>query len=160
MELELAKGTKAFSQEETIRRNYIIETLKKIFEIYGFSPLETPILQRYETLTAKYAGGSEITKEILGVLVTKTNIKNVDMPIKDIQDILEIPVICTIPEDRAIKFSQAKKDAVIHTHPESASSIQYKRLAAEILGIKYEEEVIKEEQSSIFKSLINWFLNR
>ena len=64
MQLESAKGTKNFSNEEAIKRSYIIETLRKIFEKYGFNPLETPILQKYDVLTAKYAGGSEITKEI------------------------------------------------------------------------------------------------
>lgn len=63
MQLQTAKGTRDFPPEEKIPRNQIVDTLKKIFEKYGFSPLETPILERYETLSAKYAGGSEILKE-------------------------------------------------------------------------------------------------
>ena len=97
----------------------------------------------------------EMKKEILGIVVTKTNAKNVDMPINDIQDILETPVIEIIPEDRAIKFSQAKKDAVIHTHPESASAVQYKRLAAELIGINYNQELPK--QDNVFEFILKWF---
>jgi len=63
MQLQTAKGVRDFPPEEKILRNQIVETLKKNFENYGFSPLETPILERYETLAAKYAGGSEILKE-------------------------------------------------------------------------------------------------
>ncbi len=63
MELQTAKGTRDFPPEEKILRNRVVDTLKTIFEKYGFSPLETPILERYETLSAKYAGGSEILKE-------------------------------------------------------------------------------------------------
>lgn len=49
--------------EEKILRNEIVDTLKTIFECYGFYPIETPILERFSTLSAKYAGGSEILKE-------------------------------------------------------------------------------------------------
>ena len=63
MQLERAKGTEDFPPEKKILRNEIIEKLKKVFERYGFNPLETPILERYSTLSAKYAGGSEILKE-------------------------------------------------------------------------------------------------
>ena len=63
MELQNAKGTRDFPPEEKILRNQIVSTLTKNFEKYGFSPLETPILERFETLSAKYAGGSEIIKE-------------------------------------------------------------------------------------------------
>ena len=64
MKIERAKGTKDMSPEEEIVKQKIVGTLKEIFELYGFSPLDTPILERLSTLTAKYAGGSEITKEI------------------------------------------------------------------------------------------------
>lgn len=60
----MAKGTKDMPPEEELAKQQIISTLKKTFEVYGFSPLETPVLERMETLTAKYGGGSEITKEI------------------------------------------------------------------------------------------------
>ena len=63
MELQRAKGTRDFMPEEKILRNEIVSTLKAIFERYGFYPIETPILERFSTLSAKYAGGSEILKE-------------------------------------------------------------------------------------------------
>lgn len=63
MELQRAKGVRDFSPEEKILREKIVSILKTNFERYGFSPLETPIIERYETLSAKYAGGDEILKE-------------------------------------------------------------------------------------------------
>lgn len=60
----MAKGTKDLPPQEEIARQKIVGTLRKFFEIYGFSPLETPVLERLDTLTMKYGGGSEITKEI------------------------------------------------------------------------------------------------
>ncbi len=64
MELQLAKGTKDISGEEEILKQEILSSLKKNFELYGFNPLSTTILERLDTLTSKYAGGEEITKEI------------------------------------------------------------------------------------------------
>ena len=54
---------KDLSPEESIFRNQIINLIKQSFENYGFSPLETPIVERFDILSAKYAGGEEILKE-------------------------------------------------------------------------------------------------
>lgn len=58
------KGTNDFLPEEQIIRNKITDTLRKYFESYGFLPLETPQLCYYDLLASKYAGGSEILKEV------------------------------------------------------------------------------------------------
>ena len=63
MDLQLPKGTRDFSPEEKILRDKIVETLKEIFEIYGYAALDTPILERFDVLASKYAGGAEILKE-------------------------------------------------------------------------------------------------
>src|SRR3989338_6950966 len=63
MKLEKAKGTRDLLPSEAIPRQAILDKLRKTFELYGFSPAETPILERYETLSSKYAGGAEILKE-------------------------------------------------------------------------------------------------
>jgi len=64
MKLQLAKGVRDITPENKIKKQQIVETLKQTFEEYGFSPLETPIIERKETLTSKYAGGEEILKEM------------------------------------------------------------------------------------------------
>ncbi|MDP4012359.1 MAG: histidine--tRNA ligase [Candidatus Nanoarchaeia archaeon] len=63
MKIERAKGTRDFLPKEALARQSMTDKLRKVFEKYGFSPTETPILERYETLASKYAGGSEILKE-------------------------------------------------------------------------------------------------
>lgn len=57
MEVETAKGVRDFGPDEKILRNHIVKTITGVFELYGFSPLETPIIERMETLTAKFAAG-------------------------------------------------------------------------------------------------------
>jgi histidyl-tRNA synthetase len=63
MNLKLPKGTRDFSPKEQIVRSELVNTLKKTFELYGFSPLETPLIERFDVLSSKYAGGAEILKE-------------------------------------------------------------------------------------------------
>ncbi|MEK6932624.1 MAG: histidine--tRNA ligase [Nanoarchaeota archaeon] len=62
-DIQLARGVKDIEVEEKIQVNRVIKIITEVFEKYGFNPLQTPILERYETLAAKYAGGSEILKE-------------------------------------------------------------------------------------------------
>ncbi len=63
MDIKLPKGTRDLSPEEKILRDKIISTLKNVFELYGYAPLETPILEKWDILASKYAGGAEILKE-------------------------------------------------------------------------------------------------
>ena len=59
MKLERAKGTRDFSPKEQMLRKYVMSKLSKVFELYGFSPLATPIIERYDVLAAKFTAGEE-----------------------------------------------------------------------------------------------------
>ena len=63
MELKAPKGTRDFPPEEKIVRDRIADALKEVFGLYGFSPFETPVIELYDVLASKYAGGAEILKE-------------------------------------------------------------------------------------------------
>lgn len=63
VKLERARGTRDFSFGEALQRQQIVSTLRSVFELYGYNPLETPIVERFDTLASKYAGGEEILKE-------------------------------------------------------------------------------------------------
>ncbi len=60
---EPVKGFKDYPPEEQAFREELVSVLAKWFKRYGFQPLETPIVEKWEVLSAKYAGGSEILKE-------------------------------------------------------------------------------------------------
>jgi histidyl-tRNA synthetase len=62
----LPQGTRDFSAEVVRKRNYILNTIKNVFELYGFQPLETPAMENLETLTGKY--GEEGDKLIFKIL--------------------------------------------------------------------------------------------
>lgn len=55
--LETPRGFRDFPPEEKILRDKVINKIKKIFENYGFSPLETPTVEKLEILEAKFGAG-------------------------------------------------------------------------------------------------------
>ena len=67
IELRNVKGCTDYSPREQFIRNYISDTLKKVFEKYGFKPLQTPILCYYDLLALKYEEDSEILNEVYKV---------------------------------------------------------------------------------------------
>lgn len=67
IELRNVKGCADYSPKEQYIRNYISDTLKKVFEKYGFKPLQTPILCYYDLLALKYDEENDILKEVYKV---------------------------------------------------------------------------------------------
>src|SRR5438105_1621590 len=59
IKLQTLKGFRDFLPAESRKRQYVITTLKKVFESYGFEPLETPTLEYEEILTGKYGDEGE-----------------------------------------------------------------------------------------------------
>lgn len=62
----LPQGTRDFSAAVVRKRNYIFNTIRNVFELYGFQPLETPAMENIETLMGKY--GEEGDKLIFKIL--------------------------------------------------------------------------------------------
>ena len=62
----IPKGTRDFSPTEMVRRNYIFDTIRKQFQLYGFLPIETPAMENLSTLIGKY--GEEGDKLIFKIL--------------------------------------------------------------------------------------------
>ncbi|MDR2585794.1 MAG: histidine--tRNA ligase [Prevotellaceae bacterium] len=50
----IPKGTRDFNPTESTRRNYIFDTVKRIFTLYGYAPIETPAMENLTTLLGKY----------------------------------------------------------------------------------------------------------
>ncbi|ANI88768.1 histidine--tRNA ligase [Arachidicoccus ginsenosidimutans] len=64
--VSLPQGTRDFSADVVRKRQYIFNTIKNVFELYGFQPLETPAMENIETLMGKY--GDEGDKLIFKIL--------------------------------------------------------------------------------------------
>ena len=72
----LAKGTRDFGPEEMKLRNHIISTIRSVFELYSFDPIETPAVENMETLTGKY--GEEGDQLIFRILNSGDFLKDAD----------------------------------------------------------------------------------
>src|SRR6266498_1719234 len=62
----IPKGTRDFSPQEMVRRNYIFDTVREVFQLYGYLPIETPAMENLSTLMGKY--GEEGDKLIFKIL--------------------------------------------------------------------------------------------
>jgi histidyl-tRNA synthetase len=62
----IPQGTRDFGPETVRKRNYIFNSIRSVFELYGFQPLETPAMENLETLMGKY--GEEGDKLIFRIL--------------------------------------------------------------------------------------------
>ena len=62
----LPKGTRDFSPEEMVKRNFIFDTIKGVFRKFGYQEIQTPSMENLETLTGKY--GDEGDKLIFKIL--------------------------------------------------------------------------------------------
>lgn len=84
----LPQGTRDFSAAVVRKRNYIFQTIKNVFELYGFQPLETPAMENLDTLMGKY--GEEGDKLIFKILNNGLdNPSKQEQVIADFQKVLE-----------------------------------------------------------------------
>ncbi|MBD5357964.1 MAG: histidine--tRNA ligase [Bacteroides sp.] len=71
----IPKGTRDFSPEEMSRRNYIFDTIKSVFHLYGYQQIETPAMENLSTLMGKY--GEEGDKLLFKILNSGDFLKDV-----------------------------------------------------------------------------------
>ena len=62
----IPKGTRDFSPAEMVKRNYIFDTIRSVYQRYGYLPIETPSMENTETLMGKY--GEEGDRLIFRIL--------------------------------------------------------------------------------------------
>ncbi len=73
----IPKGTRDFPPFEMVRRDYIFETIKHVFQVYGYHPIETPAMENLSTLQGKY--GEEGDRLLFRVLNSGDYLKNVSI---------------------------------------------------------------------------------
>lgn len=76
MKPSIPKGTRDFSPAEMAKRNYIFGTIRDVFGLFGYNPIETPAMENLSTLMGKY--GEEGDKLLFKILNSGEYMKNVD----------------------------------------------------------------------------------
>ena len=72
----IPKGTRDFLPQVMVKRNYIFDTIKAVFQTYGYLPIETPTMEKTETLMGKYGEeGDRLIFKVLnsGEFIKKSN---------------------------------------------------------------------------------------
>ena len=72
----IPKGTRDFTPSEMMRRNYIFDTIRSVFQLYGFQSIETPSIENLSTLMGKY--GEEGDKLLFKILNSGNFLSGID----------------------------------------------------------------------------------
>ena len=109
MKPSLAKGTRDFMAQEVAKRRYVMEILQRHFEVFGFSPLETPSFENIDTLMGKY--GEEGDRLIFKILKSGDFLENVsDAAAPKVSEISDkaLRYDLTVPFARFVAQNQGK----------------------------------------------------
>jgi histidyl-tRNA synthetase len=102
MKPSLPPGTRDFGPDTVRKRQYIFDTIKNIFNLYGFQPLETPAMENLDTLMGKY--GEEGDKLIFKILNNGlSDPKNIDKSKAAFEKLLQVKNDSNLTE-RALKY--------------------------------------------------------
>jgi histidyl-tRNA synthetase len=118
MKPSIPKGTRDFSSAEMTRRNYIFDTVKKHFHLYGFEQIETPAMENLTTLTGKYGEeGDQLLFKILNSRIHES--KEKDKLLSEFQLSLDSARNTTTLTERALRYDLTVPFAryvVMHQH--------------------------------------------
>lgn len=84
----IPKGTRDFSPIEMARRNYIFDTIREVFKLYGFKQIETPAMENLSTLMGKY--GEEGDKLLFKILNSGDFLRGADKSLVEKDDYVHL----------------------------------------------------------------------
>ena len=84
----IPRGTRDFLPEEMVKRNYIFDTIKGVFQKYGYMPIETPAMENLSTLMGKY--GEEGDKLLYKILNSGDYLAKADSELLEQKDSLKL----------------------------------------------------------------------
>jgi septum site-determining protein MinD len=98
----------------------------------------------------------EAKVKVIGVVVNRVGRKRHELNKEAIEDILGVPVIAEIPEDRNVPKSITAKQPLVYYAPDSPAAIEIKKLAAWLSGRSYKAPRIGV--SGLLNKLVNWLV--
>lgn len=103
MKAQNARGTRDFFPNDVKKREYIIQTIKRYFELYGFLPIETPAIENLSTLTGKYGEeGDQLLFKILNSRLHEH--KNKSLLKQEFEKMLEKSYNSEYISERALRY--------------------------------------------------------
>ena len=101
MKPRIPKGTRDFSPKEMVRRNYLFDTIKQVFQRYGYLPIETPAMENLETLMGKY--GEEGDRLIFKILNSGDYLSKIKDQSQKVEELTSVKLTGTISE-KALRY--------------------------------------------------------
>ncbi len=86
---------------------------------------------------------------VRGAILNRASLENTDLSRQKIQKVLGVPIIDVIPEDPNVRRSSTYKTPVVIKYPDSPSSIAFRRIAATLAGIEYDEPVEEKREGFV-----------
>ena len=118
----IPKGTRDFSPEEMAKRNYIFDTIRSVYKLYGFREIETPAMENLSTLMGKY--GEEGDKLLFRILNSGDALKGVDRSeLPDIDPLRFANLVC----DRGLRYDLTVPFARFVVQHKSELTFPFKR---------------------------------
>ncbi len=101
---------------------------------------------------------SQLAKEhdipVLGVILNKQNLLHSLTP-QNVQSFLEQPLLGMVPLDKSVNSALLNKQPVVYMHPDSPAAVNFKRIAAKMMGQHYEPEIRKPNKPGFIDKLID-----
>ncbi len=97
----------------------------------------------------------ELGTKVLGVVINKVNGHKHEMSRKEVEYMLEVPILVEVPHDLSIPQSIYEKTPVVDLKPRCKSSLQFKKLASTIIGEQIEEP---QRNESWVKRFFGWLV--
>lgn len=114
------------------------ESLSALASVDSMLIVTTPELAAVTDALRTITIGKQLGKNIIGAVVTRAHGHDYEMSKENIEAMLGVPVLTVIPEDKNVPLSARVKSPLVRANPDSDASVAYKKLAAIILGSKYE----------------------
>lgn len=103
MKPTLPKGTRDFSPTDVYKRQYIFNTIKTNFQLFGYQPIETPSMESIQTLTGKYGDeGDQLIFKILNSRLNESSKK--DELRKKFEESLNAPINAEELTEKALRY--------------------------------------------------------
>ena len=94
-------------------------------------------------------------KQITGVVVNRVRGKSYEMKKEEIEEILELPVLAEIPEDRNVQKSISLKVPLLSVYPNSPAAIEIQRLAYLLCGFPFKT---RKPRLNLIQRLVKWMI--
>jgi MinD-like ATPase involved in chromosome partitioning or flagellar assembly len=99
----------------------------------------------------------ELKVPVTGVVLTRVTKAGHEMDTQNVEHMTGHKVIATIPEDQTVKLAAKLRSSVTYAYPDSAVSVSYKKLAAQLLGQRYVPSLKGRDEAGVFTSLFERF---